>query len=319
VLFVVAGLATSWAWALPALVVARLLAGFPPMTDEVVQPGMLADLYEEHEQPRVFAVLRGTVTLSGVSAAVLGAIAASAGWRAAFLFTAVLGAVVLIPAWRLQEPVAAAPLLRASDAEPSGLVRPRWLWVTAFFYGACTIPFNQMQSLFFEDVYGTGPFGRGVLIAVATGGTLIGLAIGTPLAERDDRRQGTPGLITAMTRALTLFAGFVALIGLAPVMLLSGIAVLGASIGGGMLLVAFYPLINRSSPAGKRSRTFALVTFTAGLGAIASTPLFTIGDNIGYRTTTFAVAGLSAVMAFASSMLRRDQVRYAEAAPAVRL
>lgn len=335
VLFVVAALATSFAWALPVLIVARLLAGLPPMAADVVQPGILGDLYDDREQPRVFAIWRGAATISGVSALLLGGVAAVFDWRAAFLVTALLGVAVLVPAWRVPEPSGgrSTPALEASlEAEagldepehpqdgrsPVGLARRRWLWVAAFFFGAATLPYTTVLSLFFEDVYGTGPFGRGALVTAATVGTLVGLAVGAPLAERGDRRDGTPGLISAMTRAMALLSGCVVLIGVAPVLLLSGLGVVLASIAVGMLLVAFYPLINRSSPAGKRSRTFALVTFTAGLGAIASTPLYTLGDTSGYRLTIVALAGLAAVMAFASWMLHRDQLRSAEAAPVLR-
>jgi MFS family permease len=292
---------------------------------------MLGDFYDDEEQPRVFAMWRGAATISGVSALLLGGVAAVFDWRAAFLVTALLGLAVLVPAWRVPEPSSdgpAKPTLEASlEVEANvlddpqapedghkavGLVRRRWLWVAAFFFGAATLPFNTILSLFFEDVYGTGPFGRGALVTAATAGTLVGLAVGAPLAERDDRRHGTPGLISAMTRALTIFTVCIVLIGVAPFLVLSGLGVVLASIAVGMLLVAFYPLINRSSPAGKRSRTFALVTFTAGLGAIASTPLYTLGDTAGYRLAIVALAGLSAVMAFSSWSLRRDQVRYAD-------
>jgi MFS family permease len=345
VVFVVAALATSFAWALPVLVVARLLAGLPPMAADVVQPGLLGDLYDDKDQPRVFAVWRGAATVSGVSALFLGGVASLWGWRAAFLVTALLGVAVLLPSWRVRDPDAGAskPSLEASldveaelldEARPGspteglddadggravGLLRRRWLWVAAFFFGASTIPLNTVLSLFFEDVYGTGPFGRGVLIAVATVGTLIGLAVGAPLAERDDQRHGTPGLITAMTRSLVLFAAAIVLIGIAPVLLLSGAGVVLGSIAGGMLLVAFYPLINRSSPAGRRSRTFATITFVAGLGAIGSIPLFTVGDSAGYRAAMLGVAALAAVMALASWMLGRDQVGPSAVHPPVRL
>ena len=331
VLFVVAALATSLAWALPVLVLARLLAGLPPMAADVVQPGVLGDLYDDKEQPRVFAVWRGAATVSGVSALVLGGVAAVWDWRAAFLVTALLGAAVLLPAWRVPDPDSAArprPTLETSlaaeadvladasaaaddrDGRPArGLIRRRWLWVAAFFFGASAAPLNTILSLFFDDVYGTGPLGRGVLITVATVGTVVGLVIGAPLAERDDLRHGTAGLVSSMTRALVLFAVAVVLIGVAPVLWLSLGGVVAGSIAVGMLLVAFYPLIVRSSPAGQRSRTFALVTFVIGLGAVAAIPLFTLGDEAGYRATVLGVAALGALMAFASWRLHRDQLR----------
>jgi predicted MFS family arabinose efflux permease len=104
VLFFVAALVTSFAWVLPLFVAARFFAGLTPMANDVVQPGLLGDLYDDKDQPRVFAVWRGAATISGVSALLLGAVAAVWDWRAAFLVVALLGVIVLVPAWRVPEP-----------------------------------------------------------------------------------------------------------------------------------------------------------------------------------------------------------------------
>ena len=343
VVFVVAALVTSFAWTLPVFVASRFIAGLPPMANDVVQPGMLGDLYDDRDQPRVFAIWRGAATISGVSALLLGAVAAAWDWRAAFLVIALLGFVVLAPAWRVPEPPSsprAADALEASlveaslvegklvvsvdepadadvdGATPAGLTRTRWLWVSAFLYGAASVPFTTVMSLFFDDVYGLGPFGRGVLIAIATAGTLAGLAVGAPLAERDDRRHGTAGLITALTRSLVLFAVSVLMVGTAPVLLLSVAGVIGAAMSSGMLMVAFYPLVSRSSRPGQRSRMFAKVTFVAAVGALAAIPVFSLGENLGYRTTTLAVAALAAGNVLATVLLRRDHLRHTAALPA---
>jgi MFS family permease len=325
---------TSFAWVLPLFVAARFFAGLTPMANDVVQPGLLGDLYDDKDQPRVFAVWRGAATISGVSALLLGAVAAVWDWRAAFLVVALLGVIVLVPAWRVPEPSpggrpedvleasleAEAGVLPDVDADKAvALTRTRWLWVAAFLYGAASVPLTTLLSLFFDDVYGLGPFGRGVLVAISTAGTLVGLAVGAPLAERDDRQHGTAGLITAMTRSLLLLSVSVVLIGIAPVLLLSVFGVVLTSISIGLLMVSFYPLINRSSTPGQRSRMFAKITFVVGLGAIAAIPVFAIGDSFGYRVTTAVVAAIVGTNVLACVLLRRDHVRHTASLPPVRL
>ena len=56
--------------------------------------------------------------------------------------------------------------------------------MAAFFFGAGVIPLASFLSLFFEDVYGMGPVGRGFIVLLRGAGGAVGLLIGARLARK---------------------------------------------------------------------------------------------------------------------------------------
>jgi branched-chain amino acid transport system ATP-binding protein len=305
----------------------RLLAGIGRIINEVVHPSLLGDYYKPEVHPRVFQIHRLANPVAAVSGIVAGAIGAALGWRAAFILLAIptyFFLVLLLT--KLREPkrgesIDAAMAARAEELEgkvPFAEARRqlysvrtlRRLWVGAFFLGVGYLAINQLLSLFFEDVYGYGPFERGIVQFVFGAGTVAGLIVGGNIAARAAREGHTPRLATITGLSFVQFAVGLILMAIAPWALLSLAMAFVLSMGVGAYQPAYFSLVGLVAPPRVRSQAYAYAILFVGLGGFSSIPLFALGDAQGYR---WAIAVLAVIVALAgligasaSRFVRRD-------------
>lgn len=293
------------------LFVVRLLSGVGRIINEVVHPSLLADYYRPEHHPRVFQLHRLANPLSAVSGIAAGAIGATLGWQWAFILLAFPTGIFLVGLFRLEEPLrgesidpeaaaevarAEKPSLLAARRELFSIRTLRRLWLGAFFLGVGYISIGQFLSLFFEDVYGYGALGRGMIQFVRGGGIVAGLLVGGQLAVRATGRGRQSSLATITGLSFVGFALGLVLMALAPWSLVSAAFAFVLSMGVGAYQPAYLSLVGQVAPPRARTQAYAYAVLFVGLGGVASIPLFALGDAEGYRT---AIVALAAVVGFA--------------------
>lgn len=214
------------------LFVVRVFSGIGRVINEVVHPSLLSDYYRPENHPRVFQVHRLANPVSAASGVIAGLIASALGWEWAFILLAIPTFLLLSSLIGLREPHRgesldadlAAQLAKTGDAVPFAEARRqlfavrtlRRLWIGSFFLGVGVLPIGQFLSLFFEEVYDFGPFGRGFVQFVFGAGTVVGLFAGAELAERATREGNRPRLATITGLSFVLFGGGLILMAGAP-------------------------------------------------------------------------------------------------------
>jgi MFS transporter, DHA1 family, multidrug resistance protein len=123
-LYTLAGLGAALAGSIEQLIAWRALQGLGMAAAVVCSRALLRDLYEPLEGARVMAWgMSGLGLIAIASPALGGALAAWAGWRAALLLVAAVGAAALAyVAWQVPE---TAPRLRPEATRP-GVVLAAW-------------------------------------------------------------------------------------------------------------------------------------------------------------------------------------------------
>ncbi|HVM39761.1 MAG TPA: ATP-binding cassette domain-containing protein, partial [Acidimicrobiia bacterium] len=186
----------------------------------------------------------------------------------------------------------------------------RRTWTSAFFLGFGVLSLPQLVSLFYEKVYAFGPLGRGFAQFTFGAGTVAGLFIGERLASAALARDDVSRLakISGFSGVWLAF-GLVAM-ALAPWAPLSLVFAFVLALGIGSYQPAYFPLVGLVTPARVRSQAYAYAILFLGGGAVLGLPLFSIGDNEGYRTAITVLAlfvGTSGLVgASAWRFVRRD-------------
>ena len=324
---------TGVAWIVPMLFAARLFSGVARTSNEVVHPSLLADYYSPAVHPRVFQIHRLATPLSAIFGIVAGGLGATVGWRATFIFAAVPTFILLLLLVRLDEPRRGAsvaselavseessPLsFREARASLFGVRTLRRCWLGGFLLGIALIAVGQLLSLFFEDVYDFGPFGRGVVQFSYGSGIIAGIMIGARAAGRataTGRFERLPMVVGAsfVTGALAL-AGMAAVRSSTAAVLL--VFVFG--IGLGVYQPAYFPLVARIVQPLVRTQAYGWTLLFVGCGALFAIPLARFGENVSYRAAFGILAGVvclgAAILASASSRVPGDVAR-ADAAAA---
>jgi branched-chain amino acid transport system ATP-binding protein len=303
----------------------RLFSGMGRIINEVVHPSLLADYYKAEDHPRVFLIHRLANPVSAVSGIAAGAVGATLGWQWAFVFLAAPTTVFLLAIIRLREPLRGesididlATQLEKEAKIPFGEARRtlyavrtlRRLWVGAFFLGVAYLSIGQFLSLFFEEVYGYGPFGRGMIQFLRGGGTVVGLFVGGMLATRAAAADRKDRLATVTGLSFVVFAAGLILMAISPVAPLSALFAFGLSIGIGAYQPAYFSLVGQVAPPLLRSQAYAYAILWVGLGGLMSIPLFGLGDAQGYRLAvtvlSFVVALAGLIGASAARYVKRD-------------
>jgi ABC-type branched-subunit amino acid transport system ATPase component/predicted MFS family arabinose efflux permease len=197
VLFAATVMLSGLAFNALSLFLTRMGAGITKSNQFAVQAPLLADQYPIEARGRVFAgnqlAASAAQTLSPVLVGGIAALAGgSAGWRWAFLVLAIPAGIVALAAFRLPEPPRGQyemqdvlgtvveedePARVSTEAAFSRLLQINTLRSTivafaAMGFGLFTAP--VLASLFLEQQYGLGSFGRG---AVATAGGVSVLVV----------------------------------------------------------------------------------------------------------------------------------------------
>lgn len=292
------------------LVVVRLISGTGRVINEVVHPSLLGDYYTPETHPRIFQLHRLANPLSTLLIGVVaGTIGSLLGWQWAFFILAIPTFLLIAAMLRLREPARgesidaelAAEVEATQDPVPFGeamrqlgaVKTLRRLWVGSFLLGFGLLSIAAFLSLFFENVYGFGPFLRGVMTSVFGSGTIVGLFVGASLSRRATERDDYPRLATITGLSFVVFAAGVALMALSPLAAMSGVFAFVLAAGFGAFQPAYYPLVGLVAPPRVRSMAYGVAITLVGTGAIFGIPLFSLGETQGYRIASSSCPGSS--------------------------
>ena len=306
------------------LVAVRLGSGLGRIINEVVHPSLLQDYYARESHPRVFGVHRAANAAGAIAGPIAGIIGAQLNWQAAFFALAIPTGFFLAMAVKLREPLRGESIDAdlAADAASEGHVpyaearrqlfavaTLRRLWVGAFFFGIAGLPLAEVLSLFFEDVYGYGPEGRGVVQFLFGAGEVVGLLVGVRFAAKAaaSGESGRQAVITG-----TAFVGFGAglvLMAATPWSLGSAIFAFVLSIGYGAWQPSYFSLVGQVAPPRVRSQAYAWAILIYGVGGLSYLVLAGIGENGSYRTLVLVLAGIVTLAGIIGASARRFAAR----------
>ncbi len=298
-----AALGTGLAPVLGVLIAARFVGGVGRLVNEPVHPSLLADYYPPASLPTVFGVHRFANILGNIAGPIAGALAALfaasaiAEWRPVFVLLAIPTFFLLLFSLRLHEPVRGVTI----DAESAKRSTERFrfaeayrrlkaiqslkrTWVAAFFFGAGVIPLASFLSLFFEDIYGMGPVGRGFMVMLRGAGGGVGLLIGARLT----RRLQTAGRMDRLplVTGLMIIQFALAMVAMAIMPWLAGSIIFAflLSVGASGFLPPYLTTVALVAPPRIRSQGYAysLLFFAVG-GVFLSRIAAGVGDQHGLR------------------------------------
>jgi branched-chain amino acid transport system ATP-binding protein len=299
----IAALGTGLAPVLGVLVAARFVAGIGRLVNEPVHPSLLSDYYPPRSLPAVFGVHRFAVIFGNIAGPIAGIIAAVfaggsiANWRPVFVILAAPMFVFVVMSLRMHEPLRGGTI----DAEQAARSHERFrfgeayrrlkaiqslkrTWVAAFFFGAGVIPLASFLSLFFQDVYGMGPLGRGLIVLLRGAGGAVGLIVGSRLSRRASE-EDKPNRLPLLT-GLMIVEFAVGLLGMAvlPWMWGSVFFAFVLSIGAAGFLPPYLTTVALIAPPRIRSQAYAysLLFFAIG-GIVLSRVAAGVGDAHGDR------------------------------------
>jgi MFS family permease len=159
-----------------------------------------------------------------------------------------------------------------------------------------------LVAVFARQVFTAGDIGFGFLMAMRGVGALTGPFIGHRLAGRDHER-----LLPVIAVALAVFGVGYMLLGASPTLLLAGLAVCTAHLGGGAQWVLSTYGLQRIVPDRIRGRIFAfdfaLITLSLAISSLVASLL---ADAIGPRPAVMIVGGVAFGWAAAWWLLTRD-------------
>lgn len=233
-LYLASSVACVFAISIDALIGGRLVQGMTACCGPVLGRAIVRDVYGPERSAKVLAYVGAALAISPAVAPVIGGyLQVWFGWRAAFVFLAVVGAVILAAAWILLVETNSQRDARALD--PKGMAASYLtLLLTRTYLGyalavafvfAGLMAFTAGAPFVFIDVVGLSPERFGMLSLFTVSGFLIGsLAAGRWTRRFGIERLTRAGILLcvlgggAMTVfALTGFLGIVPIIG--PMML----------------------------------------------------------------------------------------------------
>jgi ABC-type branched-subunit amino acid transport system ATPase component/predicted MFS family arabinose efflux permease len=294
---------TGLAPTIAVFALARFGSGLGRVINEPVHASLLADYYPSASHGRVFSVHRMANPLALILVLISGILAETVGWRATFALLAVPTFITLAFVARLDDPPRGASLdySLAARAETAGRRIPlpeafrrlrairtlRRTWVSAFLLGAAVLPITVFFSFFYERVYGVerpGPWGRAGILAIYGAGAVIGLLIGSRLANRTIMSGDVSRLATLAGRTLVVVGIALFLMAVAPWMGLSILFTFLVGVSGAGFQSYNLPLVALVAPPRIRAQAYGWFVGWFALGAIAISRLISnIGDDQGYR------------------------------------
>jgi len=334
--WVTASVFTGLAPVLAVLVIARFVSGVGRVVNEPVHPSLLGDYYGAPQLPLVFGIHRFANIIGFLAGPLAGALAALLGdWRLTFVILAVPTIPLLLLTLSLREPTRGGTIdLEAALADEARAERVpmgeafrrlravqslKRTWVAAFFFGSGVLPFNAVLSIFFEEVYGMGPVGRGFVQALFGVGGGIGLLYGTRVARRlvgADRPERLPMVVGLM---IVQFAVAAFLMGVVPTMTASAALVLVLAIGAQGFLPAYLTMVSLVSAPRLRSQAYAYSLLFYALGGVVLSRVATsVGEAHGDRWTVVLLSLFVAAGGYTATTVHRFVRRdMAEAAKSV--
>jgi MFS family permease len=307
VLWGIAAIFTGLAPVLGVLIAARLVGGVGLLASQTIYPSLLSDYYPPEGLAQIFTVfLIGSTGLGLVGSPLAGWLGSVVGWRPTFVVLAIPTFIcVAVLLTFLKEPPRRAIRPDAEDdiSMPGmamndrfeGTIRDgfrgvrsirtlRRIWLSAFLFGAGTIPLATLVSVFFHDVYHLGPTERGAIGALLGIFGLIGIILGGLIAQR----LIASGHITRFPAISGLcvieFGVFAIVMATAPSLAGSIVAACILSVGAIGFLPTYVTFVAVIAPAELRSQAYAWSLFFYALGAICISGIIgAIADAHGQR------------------------------------
>ena len=311
--------ATALCVRLPAFLIVRLFAGIGRAAVEPVGKAMLADTYPPTGWNRVFAVHNAANPVGGLLgpllAAIIGVFVAGNGvWRVAFPVLAIPTVITIIAARRFRETdqqmakqfiggtttITGAPKgsgFRDSVGQLTCIPTFRALVVGVGVLGFALVGVLPFASLLYEEEYGVGEGGRGIILAVLATANLVGTLAGGPIGEKlfaqsPRRSTNLVGVgISAFCLALAVSVQFKSIV---VVVALQWLAVLCVSVTTAPLT----SVLSAISPPRLRPLMFSLLGFCIALfgGIFGAVLVGAISDATNIKTALtctlpFGVAG----------------------------
>ena len=307
--------------ALVLLYLVRIGSGLGRIINEVVHPSLLGDYYSAQDHPRVFGLHRSANSLGNIAGPIAGLVAAAFFWEAAFWILAVPTVIFLLVGLRtLREPrrgesIDAAMAAQLEGQEPVSFGEARRqlfavptlkrLWFGAFLLGIGWLQAANILSLYFEEVWGTGPVGRGWVQFLFGAGNITGLIVGARLAGAATRKGKIASLATITGMSFVAFGAGLALLAAAPSEMFAFAAAYLLSIGIGSFQPAYFPLVGMVAPPRVRSQAYAWAILYLGLGGLSFLLFAGIGENGSYRTLAAVLGGVVASGGLIGASARR--------------
>ena len=262
---------------LPWLVGARFVAETSGALTGPASLPLLTDYYPQSRRARVFAFM-GVAGNAGaiVGPIVAGTIGALLGWRPTVIILGAFATGVSLLLLRLKEPVRGAldrealgfdadaaadeqaPMSWAEGWRASAsIVTLRRFWYATPFLTTAGVGLDLYLAFYYADVFGVGPFGRGLIIAGTAVLRMIGVALSGPVTDRLLARN--PERVLALF-GIMLMAGSLVIVGLAlsPVLWFSLLISVPLTVAGALILPATGAVVSLVVPA--RLRAFGLQT-----------------------------------------------------------
>jgi branched-chain amino acid transport system ATP-binding protein len=299
------GVSPSVTW----FAIGRAGAGMGQIVNAPLHQSLIADYYPPATRPKVFAFYRASDAFAGLVGPVLaGLLAASFGWRMPFVVMAVLAGGAIAFSLRLREPVrgrfdriAAGATGRLADTEAKPptfgeswrllytVATVRRLYFTLPLLGASVLGIFSVMSLYFERVFGLTELQRGWVFTLDQPFTLLGLAVGAPLAARMAERD--PGEALRFLRYAAIgTAFFIVMTAVAPNIYVAVGASMMRAAAGAILTPTIAAVLTLVMPPRARSLGFA----GFGVWFLPSLVLLPVigwvGDEYGFRVALLVLA-----------------------------
>ena len=218
-------LASAAAFTLTLLVLARIGSSLGRTVSYPVQLSLMADFYSPQVRAKAFGVHAQANTVGAIVGALgAGAIAQFFGWRAAFAVLAIPTVLAILYAARVQEPrrgtferidTPAAPPLREVFPRLYAIRSQRYTWFAGIYLVGGLLGSTLILPFYFKETYDIGPFGVGVIGAVAGLGAMVATFIGARIAQ--DRLNEAPRIgVRWIATVVFTICGVLVLFGLAP-------------------------------------------------------------------------------------------------------
>ena len=160
----------------------------------------------------------------------------------------------------------------------------RRIWLSAFLFGAGTIPLATLVSVFFHDVYHLGPTERGAIAALLGVCGLGGIILGGLIAQRLIASGQTLRFPVMSGLFVIEFGVFILVMAMAPTLTGSIVAACTLAIGAVGFLPTYVTFVSLIAPPKLRSQAYAWSLFFYALGAICISGIIgAIADAHGQR------------------------------------
>jgi len=277
------------------LIVVRVANGFGRLVNDPIHNSLLADWYKPYDRPRVFAAHANAVQLGGIAGAALAGLAgAFFGWQWAFMLLSIPILIVSFWATRLKEPARGATD-GAGEVAPPLAFRPaarivlrirtlRRAYLAALIVGGGLVPLAVLGPLFLEQVFGLGTFWRGLIVALGSACTFVGMR----MSGRWTQRWMIKGMGVPLQRSgyLLILVGLeLAALSQARSAILYVVISAATSFTAAVFLPALITTQAFVAPARVRSLVFSFssIFFVIGAAIFFASPLGSLSDKYGIR------------------------------------